>query len=222
VSGFIEPHPDLVEPNPGGADDPLCESVLDPLSPWLRLHEPHDVRLVIGRHQDPERELQTGVARADRIPIHRRVSGGGAVVLAPGMLLIALRLRNTLLGTSCWFDLINGVLAPAIGTLAGHLPTTRGHGDLTLASADGQPRKILGASLRQTARAVYYLAAMLVEDQSALMERYLKAPSREPQYRLGRRHGDFCTHLSHWGVTVPRASAAIGQACRAQLAPHAL
>ena len=28
-SGFIEPRPELVVPNPGGVDDPLGESVLD-------------------------------------------------------------------------------------------------------------------------------------------------------------------------------------------------
>jgi lipoate-protein ligase A len=222
VNGFTEPYPDIVAPQPGGPDDPLCESVLEPELPWLRIHEPRDVRLVIGRHQDPRREIDTEHARIDQVPIHRRVSGGGAVVLAPGMLIIALRLRNTLVGTACWFDLVNQAVSPALGRLCGILPTTRGHGDLVILGEDGQPRKILGASLRQTSRAVYYLGAVLFADHHLLMERYLRTPSREPQYRLGRPHADFCTHLGRWGVDAPHAIGALTQACHQHLRAHAL
>lgn len=221
MNGFTEPYPDIVQPQPGGPDDPLCESVLDPAAPWLRIHEPRDVRLVIGRGQDPRRELHHEVARADGVAIHRRVSGGGAVVLAPGMVIIAVRLRNTLFGTACWFDLVNQALAPALGRLCGILPSCRGHGDLALLGGDGQPRKILGASLRQTARTVYYLGVLLVADQQRLMERYLRPPSREPEYRLGRGHADFCTHLGRFGVGVPAVRAAVLQACLEHLRAHA-
>ena len=221
MTGFVEPHPVVVAPNPGGADDPLCESVTDPACPWLRIHQPRDLRVVIGRHQDPAREVLLEAVRADGVPVHRRVSGGGAVVLAPGMLIIALRLRNTLLGTACWFELVNQVLAPSIASLSGVLPSVRGHGDLVCIGADGAARKILGASLRQTARAVYYLGVLLIADRRALMARYLPPPSRAPDYRLGRGHADFCTQLADYGVALPAAAQALSAACQQGLAGQA-
>ncbi|MBA3708176.1 MAG: hypothetical protein H0W83_05080, partial [Planctomycetes bacterium] len=130
MSGFIEPRPDLITPNPGGRDDPLGESVLDPGLPWLRIFEPDMVRLVIGRHQDPEREVLCDQARRDGVPIHRRVAGGGAVVLAPGMVVVAARLKNTHVGTTSYLELVNAALAPAVETVCGIRPVTRGLGDL--------------------------------------------------------------------------------------------
>jgi lipoate-protein ligase A len=221
MSGFEEPRPDIIVPNPGGPDDPLGESILDPAQPWLRVYEPRDVRLVIGRHQDPARELLIDHARADRVPVHRRVSGGGAVVLAPGMVVVAARLRNSELGTTCYLDRMNTALVPAVRAACGVAPVCRGHGDLALAGADGVARKVLGASLRQTSKLVYYLGVFLVQDAVALMERYLAPPSRQPEYRAGRGHGAFCTHLAAAGVTVPALVAAIHQHGERILAAHA-
>jgi lipoate-protein ligase A len=85
----------------------------------------------------------------------------------------------------------------------------RGHGDLAMPGADGIERKILGASLRQTSKLVFYLGVFLVNDAVALMERYLASPSRQPEYRAGRGHGAFCTNLSLVGVTSPALIAAI-------------
>ncbi len=192
---FVEPRPDLISLNPGGPLDPLGESVMDVSLPWLRVFEPTDVRLVIGRHQDPERELVTANARADLVPMHRRVSGGGAVVLAPGMVVVAVRLLNNEIGTSCYLDRVNTALVPAVFAITGQRLSCRGHGDLVLVTADGIERKVLGASLRQTSRMVVYLGVFLVTDAIPLMERYLATPSREPSYRAGRGHAGFCTHL---------------------------
>lgn len=209
MSGFIEPRPDLIASNPGGVDDPLGESVLDPANFWLRVYEPGDVRLVIGRHQDPARELLTAHAQADHVPMHRRISGGGAVVLAPGMVVVALRLRNDEFGTACHLDRVNAALVPAVASVCGTVPVCRGHGDLVMIGSDGVQRKVLGASLRQTAKLVLYLGVFLVDDAVPLMERYLAAPSREPDYRAGRGHGAFCTGLARHGATVSLLIAAV-------------
>lgn len=222
AGGFEEPRPDLIVPNPGGPDDPLGESALDPAQPWLRVFEPRDVRVVIGRHQDPEREVLVDACRADGVPIHRRVAGGGTVVLAPGMAVVAIRLANTQTGTTCWFDLINQALVPAVASVLGAPPLCRGHGDLCLPHPDGRPRKILGASQRQTARLVLYLGVFLVADAVPLMERYLRPPSREPDYRGGRDHRAFCTHLGAGGVAVPALVAALERECRSRLIDKAL
>lgn len=243
MSGFIEPRPDLIVPNPGGAEDPLGESVLDPASPWMRVFEPRDVRVVIGRHQDPEREVLCARARADGVPIHRRVAGGGAVVLAPGMVVVALRLVKDHVGTSSYLERVNSALIPAVEAASGIRPLSRGLGDLALpsavpasvdvsvdASADGVggaagsagvPRKILGASMRQTGKLVIYLGVLLVDDASRLMDRYLASPSREPDYRAGRGHGAFCAHLGAVGVCVPALVSAVERSCRSLLSAYA-
>lgn len=219
---FEEPHPQVISPNPGGSDDPLGESILDLSQPWLRVFEPLDRRVVIGRHQDPARELLIDHAVADGVPIHRRVSGGGAVVLAPGMVVVAIRLENRELGTTCYLDRVNTALRPAVAAVCGAQPVCRGHGDLAMTGADGIERKVLGASLRQTSKLVYYLGVFLVQDAVPLMERYLAAPSRQPEYRAGRGHGAFCTHLGTFGATVARLTAAIREHGERVLGSHAV
>ncbi len=222
MAGFVEPHPDVIAPNPGGADDPLGESVLDPAQPWLRVFEPTDVRLVIGRHQDPHRECLVAHARADGIPIHRRVAGGGAVVLAPGMVVVAIRLQHTQTGVDCYFGLVNDALRPAVLAASGVEAACRGHGDLTIADGDGARRKVLGASLRQTAKLVVYLGVFLVEAAAPLMDRYLAFPSRQPDYRGSRSHGEFCTALARHGTTTASLLRAVERSCREHLTDHAL
>lgn len=221
--GFRETSPDLITPNPGGNDDPLGESVIDSANPWLRIFEPLDRRVVIGRGQDPVREVDHEICRADGVPIHRRATGGGTVVLAPGMAVVALRLRNDRYGTDCWFDLVNEAIIPAVAETCRALPACRGHGDLALREEDGIERKILGASLRQNSRWIFYLGVLLVEDAVPLMERYLRHPSREPGYRAGRGHRDFCTHLARRGCAtrdlVAALSRRIGSSLAAQAAP---
>lgn len=213
MSGFEEPKPHIVTANPGGPEDPLGEFVLDPAAPWLRVFEPRDTRLVIGRHQDPERECLVDAARAAGVPIHRRVAGGGAVVLAPGMVVVAIRLAPTKIGSDCYFALVNNALIPGVVAAGGPAPVCKGHGDLTLEGTDGVRRKILGASLRQTSRMVVYLGVLMVDDAVPLMESLLAMPSRQPDYRASRGHRAFCTHLGSVGVSTRRLVECIRASC---------
>lgn len=221
--GFVEPRPDIITMNPGGLLDPLGESVLDPTQTWLRVFEPTDTRVVIGRHQDPMRECQVPACLRAGVPIHRRVAGGGTVVLAPGMVVVAARLRHTQVGTTCYFKLMNDALIPGVAAVADQAPQCRGYGDLTMSDPDESARlKILGASLRQTSRMVVYLGVFLVTDAVPLMEHYLALPSREPDYRGGRGHRAFCTSLNQYGVSVPTLISAVRASCTDLLTPHAL
>ena len=206
--GFTERWPQWVEAAPQGAQDPLGESILDEHHPAVRVFEPRDIRLVVGRNQDPERELICAHARDDGVPIHRRQTGGGAVVLAPGTVVVAVRMPQDVIGTDIYFSRINAHLGRVIRSLTGQTPQCRGHGDLALVH-DGTERKILGASLRQARGQVFYLGVFLVADLVPLMERLLQAPSRQPDYRHDRSHGDFCVGLGQFGVTVEDLIAAL-------------
>ena len=91
-----------------------------------------------------------------------------------------------------------------------------------MVGTDGVERKVLGASLRQTSKLVYYLGVFLVQDAIPLMERYLTAPSRQPEYRAGRGHGAFCTHLAALGASVEQLTTAIQEHGERILGPHAV
>jgi lipoate-protein ligase A len=116
---------------------------------------------------------------------------------------------------------MNTALVPAVRAVCGFAPVCRGHGDLAMSGTDGVERKVLGASLRQTAKLVYYLGVFLVQNAVPLMERYLASPSRQPEYRAGRVHGAFCTHLSAFGVTPSALCTAIREHGERVLGAHA-
>ena len=203
--------------NPGGPEDPLGESVLEPGGPWCRFFEPVDVRVVIGRYQDPEREVDLAAAAADGVPVHRRLTGGGAVVLAPGSLVIALRLRVGAPGTAPVLALVDPVVAAAAAAAGAPPLLSRGLGDLAVGE-NGVERKVLGSSLRRRGDVAGYLGVLLVDDLVPLMERYLRPPSRRPGYREDRDHRAFCSHLGRHGVAFPDLRSRIETYCFDRLA----
>ena len=213
MAGFIERFPDVISPNPGGADDPLGESVLDPSLPPLRVFEPRDVRLVIGRSQNPHRECLVDHCAVDGVSIHRRATGGGAVVLAPGMVVMAIRMPRDEVGTDCYFDRVNQHIIPTIGRHSGQNPVCRGHGDLAMERNNTGPAKILGTSLRQFQQWAVYLGVLMIDDAVPLMQRYLAPPSRQPDYRGDRSHAEFCTHLGAYDVMLPSLISDLHTAC---------
>ena len=76
----------------------------------------------------------------------------------------------------------------------------RGVSDLAISD-----RKILGTSLYRRRSLLFYQASLLVDVDLALFDRYLRFPSRVPDYRRERGHGEFCTTLRREGYAEPLA-----------------
>ncbi|MBM4371007.1 MAG: hypothetical protein FJ098_05095 [Deltaproteobacteria bacterium] len=161
----------------------------------VEVFEPRAVEVVAGRSQDLARVVNLAVAAADRVPVYRRRGGGGAVVLAPGMLVIAVSAPNP--GRFEVRTPFARVQEPVRRVLArwGADATSRGTSDLALGS-----QKILGSSLFQTRERWVYQGVLLVCPDRRLFDRYLAYPDREPAYRAGRSHLEFTTSLMEEGL----------------------
>jgi lipoate-protein ligase A len=153
--------------------------------------------VVLGRSTSLE-EVHADRCRADRVPVLRRAGGGGVVVLSPGMVVISVA------GTSgipfCLrehMNLVNRrVMAALEGLGVGDL-SLRGISDIALGD-----RKLLGSYLYRRRDLVLYQGSLLVNPDLGLIDRYLKHPRTEPDYRRGRPHADFLTSLRRQGYTL--------------------
>jgi len=182
-----------------------------------RVYRPAGIAVVVGRGGDPARELRLEAITGDGVPVYRRPGGGGAVVLDPGNLVVALALPMPGLGN------ITGAFRQAsdlvIGALAGSGVTgvvQRGVSDLALGD-----RKLGGSCLHRQRGIVHYSTTLLVEPDLTLLDRYLRHPPREPDYRAGRSHGAFVTNLRLVGCTggQDELAAALAAHLRSRLAP---
>jgi lipoate-protein ligase A len=155
-----------------------------------RVWESPRLAVVVGRFGDVEREVDEHRCRADRVPICRRISGGGAVVIGPGCLnysfVLSLDRRPELRDIDRSYDLILGWVADAIG-VAG----VRRAGVSDLAIGD---RKIGGSAQRRGRRALLHHGTLLYAFDTDAMNRYLNGPSRQPAYRANRPHAAFVTN----------------------------
>jgi lipoate-protein ligase A len=177
--------------------------------PFFTVETVRSAAVVLGCGTPPEPDLALAACRADGVPVYRRKGGGGAVVLAPGVVVLAgcfppVAGRFPDAWSQRLVELVREALTEAVGLVSGSLGPpagppafhARGLGDLCV-QAPGSPfeQKVLGSSLYLARDVVLYQASLLCQADLALLPRYLGPPSREPRYRAGRSHLEFVANL---------------------------
>jgi lipoate---protein ligase len=172
-------------------DADLLESVKAGEIWAYRSWEAQEVVVVLGRGNTTEKEVYEERCKADNIPIVRRRGGGGTVVLSPGVLVLSLVTHvKQRYHFQEYFWQLNEYIIEAL-TRAGLAELEqRGISDICL-----RQRKILGSSMYRSKDILFYTASLMVSNDLQLLDRYLRHPSKEPDYRQGRSHRDFVTTI---------------------------
>jgi len=170
---------------------------------YLRLWEsPHPI-VVVGRSSRVAMEVNEAFCRRKGIPILRRSSGGAAIVTGRGCLMYALVLsyavRPELKDITRAHSFILKQLAASLGPLLSRAGTITCAGTSDLALRDekdvGSARKFSGNSLRLKRTHLLYHGTLLYAFDLGLIEKCLRTPPRQPDYRNARPHGDFVMNL---------------------------
>lgn len=181
----------------GASGEATGERLLDRgLRPWDAWVPARPV-IVLGNSQNPERELQVTAVLRDGIPVHKRIGGGGSVLLTPGCVCLALRFRKRVgFSIKDYFALGSSLIIETARDRLGLDLFLRGISDLACATPDGD-KKVAGSSLYLPRDFALYLVSILVAPDLGPIEEYLLHPSQEPDYRSGRSHSEFLSGLSN-------------------------
>jgi lipoate---protein ligase len=142
--------------------------------------------VVLGRHGS-ETDVRIDACAAAGVPVLRRFSGGGTVVLGPGCLNYAVAISFV----SCP-DLV--AVPRAFSTLLGALVDALGVAGLVIAGTTDLAigdRKVSGNAQRRGSRGVLHHGTLLYDFDPSLAARYLTHPARQPAYRRRRAHDEF-------------------------------
>lgn len=190
-------------------EESIHTAIEDGLSPntW-RLWQAAEPALVLGTGQESAKELDLDAALAENVPVLRRHSGGGAVLIGPGVInFSAFYLFKDLPGSETIRGAMSAALRPVIRALAGWKLDARevGLSDLAL-QVNGELRKIAGNSQARKKHSVVVHGTLLADPDWAWMTRLLRFPSKSPDYRAGRGHRSFLTSLRENGAPHDLAS----------------
>lgn len=176
----------------------------------LRLWEwPHPA-VVLGSGCRLNEAVNEAACTADGVPILRRSSGGGTVLLGAGCLLYSLILRYERdpalaeIRPSYRFILgrIAAVLAEGVGTIE-----QAGISDLIR-----EGRKFGGSSQQRKREHLLHHGTLLYSFNLDLLSRYLPNPPRQPEYRANRSHGEFVRNLPLAGKDIRERIKAVWKA----------
>jgi lipoate-protein ligase A len=181
-----KPHPD---PHANVALDAELFRAVDAtgVGETLRVWESQQTAVIVGSLGSISRDIHKDACLADGVPIIRRLSGGGAVVVARGCLnyslVLSLDARPELSHVTQSYQLILGRIVDAL-----KVPglSIQGLSDLAI-----ERRKVSGSAQRRGRRALLHHGTFLYAFDIHSLERYLKEPERQPAYRAGRRHAAF-------------------------------
>lgn len=152
----------------------------------------------MGAGRKAEQDVFLEQAAVDAVPVLRRRGGGGTVVLSPGQLVLAVVTEvASAFQNLQYFQAINNWFRLALQPLGVSGIEDRGVSDLAIGE-----QKILGTSLYRRRKILFYQASLLVNNDLSLFERYLRFPSRVPDYRKIRSHLDFCANLQQLGYSL--------------------
>jgi lipoate-protein ligase A len=180
----------------------IDDLVLDRISETCRyafsIYEHERTVVVLGRSCTAQQDVYTGRCAKDGIPIFRRLTGGGSVVLCRGVLVIsAAGETHTPFHLREHMNAVNKAVIRVLEELGVKNLGLRGISDI----ACGE-KKICGSSLHKKRDIVLYQGSLLLEPDLEIFARYLKHPLREPDYRQGRPHRTFLTTLHREGYRI--------------------
>jgi lipoate-protein ligase A len=174
------------------ADEHLIARARSSNQPQMRLCRWPETTVVLGCGSRPDVELHVDACAADRVPVVRRRGGGCAVVLDPGNLIVSVALP--LPGLTGIRPAVDRITAWLIGGLEScGVAGVRREGISDLAVED---RKIGGSCVYRARDLLYYATTLLCDPALGAIERYIRHPPREPEYRRGREHRDFLGSLA--------------------------
>lgn len=164
----------------------------------LRLWEPIRPTVVLGRSSRIVEEVDLEACYNAKAAIVRRASGGATIVTGPGCLMYAVVLSYRRRPELRAIDAAHAfVLDRLVAALSSHVAgvSHRGTSDLAIIDATGVERKFSGNAMRCRRDFLLYHGTLLYDFPLDLVDKILRRPPREPEYRQGRAHGDFITNL---------------------------
>jgi lipoate-protein ligase A len=168
----------------------------------LRVWEWPNPAVVLGSGCRLSEDVEEGACAADGVPILRRSSGGGTVLLGSGCLLYSLILsysRDPALGEiRPSYRFILGHIGQALEESIGPIEQA-GISDLII-----EGRKFSGSAQQRKRSYLLHHGTLLYAFDLTLLPRYLRQPTRQPEYRAGRDHLTFVRNLPLSGTELQR------------------
>ena len=156
---------------------------------------PTDYALVLGRGSDPAKEINNAALIRDPLPVYRRNSGGGTVVISPNTAIIAIQMCcSSMKSAGMFFQRANGEIIKFLQLHGVQNLQMLGTSDICVRN-----KKILGSSIYWRRTMVLYHAVLNICQSVDIIETYLAHPPKEPSYRNNRSHRDFVTSLCQEG-----------------------
>ena len=172
-------------------------------STW-RLWQPTTPAVILGTGQEHAKEVALDVARAEGVPVLRRHSGGGAVLIGPGALNYSGFFRYADLPGS---ETITGAMCAGLKQILSLVKTLgveaelAGLSDVVVKTGELK-KKIAGNAQARKRHSVVVHGTLLVDPNWEQLARLLTFPSKPADYRAGRSHREFLTSMKELGSNV--------------------
>ena len=159
---------------------------------------PDNTYVVLGRSNNAIQSLNLEEVSEDKVKVLKRPSGGESVILSPKTIVIGVKIKlDNALNAHQYFKIINGKIINTLTDFGVKDTYMKGISDISINN-----KKILGSSIYKKKDIVFYHAVLNISESISLITRYLKYPTKEPDYRKGRNHEDFVTSLNLEGYDI--------------------
>jgi lipoate-protein ligase A len=158
----------------------------------LRFWEWPALAVVLGAGGSIRIDVNEQACRAAGVPIHRRASGGGTVLLGRGCLLFSLVLS---LDRAAELRDLTASYRWILGRVREGLQSIAPLGAVGISDLAWNGRKVSGNAQQRKSHFILHHGTLLYAFDLPAIGRFLNCPEREPAYRAGREHDAFVTNL---------------------------
>ncbi|MBU0952377.1 MAG: lipoate--protein ligase family protein [Elusimicrobia bacterium] len=165
------------------------------LGETIRFWESKEHFVVLGTSNKIEQEVNIEACKLHKIPVFRRSSAGGTVLQGPGCLNFSFILpykRNKALSdvNKSYTYILEKVIESAKKITGIQEISFKPISDIVLGE-----KKVSGNAQQRKKNFMLHHGTWLYNFDLGLISKYLKEPSKQPEYRLNRKHSEFVTNV---------------------------